>query len=206
MRRLLPTLAALAAVPALAGPGLSKSRVLEILRDATPAVERCGSDLRERETVNVRFLIDVEGGVHAVKVEGAHADDHVGRCVKTQVGAIRFSHGTKPTPVRYPFKLGGAQKHAKRSEPAPTNKLSGNLTKKDLDGLLKIISDDVQRCGAGVAQTEFTIKKTGKVGDVQVRDVDFETGRCVSTKLSRARFPAPAKPTLVQRSFNLDEG
>lgn len=206
MRRLLPTLVALTAIPVLAGPGLSKSRVLEILRDASPSVERCGRDLRAAETVNVRFLIDVEGGVHNVKIEGARADDAVGRCVTEQVRAIRFSHGTKPTPVRYPFKLGGAGKDARKAEAAPTTKLSGNLTQKDLDGLLKIISGDLQRCGEGVAQAEFTIKKTGKVGDVQVRDVDYETGRCVSSKLSRARFPAPAKPTLVQRSFNLDEG
>ncbi len=208
MRRLLPTLpvlAALVALPASAGPGLTKGRVLEIIREAAPAVERCGRELRAPETVHVRFVIDVEGGVHAVKVEGAHADDQVGRCVAEQVGAIRFSHGTKPTPVRYPFKLGG-QRGAHKSEPAPTTKLSGNLTQKDLDGLLKIISDDLQRCGEGVAQAEFTIKKTGKVSGVQVRDVDYETGRCVSTKLSRARFPAPAKPTLVHRSFNLDEG
>lgn len=203
MRCLLFTLAAILALPATAGPGLSRSRVLEILKEATPTLEGCGKGLPAAETAHVRFLIDVEGGVHMAKVEGRHADDAVGRCLKQEVGDLRFSHGLKPTPVRYPVKLGGS---VARSEPPPTTKLSGKLNQKDLDGLLKILSDDLQRCGEGVAQTEFTIKKTGKVGDVKVRDVDAETGRCVSTHLSRARFPAPAKATRVLREFSLDEG
>lgn len=201
MRRITLILLATACFPALAGPALTKARVLEIIKDAEPAVATCGRGLPNAETVPVRFLIDIEGGVHNVKVEGRHADDHVGRCIEGEVAALRFSHGLKPTPVKYPFPIG-----ATPSEPPPTTKMSGRLTKKDLDGLLKIIGDDLQRCGDGVAQTQFTIKKTGKVGDVRVRDVDAETGRCVSTKLSRARFPAPAKPTLVQRQFSLDEG
>lgn len=203
MRHLTPILLATACFPALAGPGLTKARVLEVIKDAEPVVARCGAGLPAPETVDVRFVIDVEGGVHLVKVQGKHADDAIGRCLVKEVGALRFSHGLKPTPVKYPFKIGGG---VARNEPAPSTKPSGRLTQKDLDGLLKIIADDLQRCGEGVAQAEFTIKKTGKVGDVHVRDVDAETGRCVSTKLSRARFPAPAKPTLVQRSFSLDEG
>lgn len=203
MKRLLFIALVVASVPALAGPGLSRGRVREILKEAQPAMEPCGKGLPAPETIDVRFVIDVEGGVHLVKVEGKHADDAVGRCLKKEVGALRFSHGLKPTPVRYPFKLGGG---AAREEPAPTTRLSGSLTQKDLDGLLKIISEDLQRCGEGVAQTEFTIKKTGKVGDVRVREVDADTGKCVSTRLSRARFPAPARPTRVQRQFSLDEG
>lgn len=203
MRHLTLILLATACFPALAGPGLTKSRVLETIKEGLPAIEPCGRELSAPETVDVRFLIDVEGGVHMVKVEGRHADDHIGRCLKKEVGALRFSHGLRPTPVKYPFKLGGG---VAKNQPPPTTKMSGRLTQKDLDGLLKIISDDLQRCGEGVAQTEFTIKKTGKVGDVRVRDVDAETGKCVSTHLSRARFPAPARPTLVQRNFSLDEG
>lgn len=203
MRRITVILVATACLPALAGPGLTKARVLEVIKDAETVIAGCGRTLAAPEAVDVRFVIDVEGGVHLVKVQGTHADDAVGRCLVKEVGALRFSHGLKPTPVKYPFRVGGV---VAKNEPAPTTKPSGRLTQKDLDGLLKIISDDLQRCGAGVAQTEFTIKKTGKVGDVRVRDVDAETGRCVSTKLSRARFPAPAKPTLVQRSFSLDEG
>ncbi|OGQ14496.1 MAG: hypothetical protein A2138_26990 [Deltaproteobacteria bacterium RBG_16_71_12] len=203
MRHLTLILLATACFPALAGPALTKARVLEIIKDAEPVIAGCGRMLAAPETVDVRFVIDVEGGVHLVKVQGKHADDAIGRCLVKEVGALRFSHGLKPTPVRYPFKLGG---RVAKNEPAPTTKPSGRLTQKDLDGLLKIIGDDLQRCGDGVAQTEFTIKKTGKVGGVRVRDVDAETGKCISTKLSRARFPAPAKPTLVQRSFSLDEG
>lgn len=200
MSRITPILLVVACFPAaplLAGPELKKSDVREVVMDTMADVRRCGA---KDETVNVRFRIQPEGNVTGVVVEGAHAGDAVGKCMKKHIAAMRFGHSIKSTPVTFPFTLGNA---------APATHLSakgsGKLTKKDLDGLLEILESDLKKCGDGIANTTFTIKPTGKVGDVKVDDVDEKTEDCVTRRVSRVRFPAPKKPTAVARAFSLEE-
>ena len=200
MRRITPILLVIACLPAAplwAGPELKKSDVRDVVMETMPEVRRCGS---KDETVNVRFRIEPEGNVTRIAILGAHASDGVGKCMKKQIAAMRFGHSIKATPVSFPFTIGNA---------APATHLSakgsGKLTKKDLDGLLEILEGDLKKCGDGVANTTFTIKPTGKVGDVKVDDVDEKTEDCVTRKVSRVRFPAPNKPTAVARAFSLEE-
>lgn len=209
MSRITPILLLIACIhagPALAGPELKKSEVKRLIEEATPDIVSCGADL-PAETIVARFTIQPEGGVGLVRIDGRHSDDDVGRCMKRRIGAVRFGHSIKSTPVSYPFHVGkGDAKAAKASRANGEWKGSGQLTKKDLDGLLDILEGDIKRCGEGTARTKFTIRKDGKVRDVRVADVDPKTEDCVSRKVSKVRFPAPAKNTHVDHAFDLDEG
>lgn len=200
MSRITPILLVVACYPAaplLAGPELKKSEVRSVVMETMPDIRRCGS---KDETVNVRFRIEGDGRVTRIAIEGDHKSDPVGKCMKKHIAAMRFGHSIKSTPVTFPFTLGNA---------APATHLaakgSGRLTRKDLDGLLEILESDLKKCGDGVANTTFTIKPTGKVGNVKVDDVDEKTGDCVTRKVSSVRFPAPKKPTAVARAFSLEE-
>lgn len=207
MRHVTPILLLIACVPAgfvagaaHAGPELKKSDVKNVVMDSMPDIRRCGMDLKG-ETVTVKWVIEPEGNVTDVAVQGKRANDEIGRCLKKQVSELRFGHSIKSTPVAFPFKLGTIKKDEK--PPAASN---GTLSKKDLDGLLEIVEGDLKKCGDGVAQTRFTIKPSGQVRDVKVTDVDEKTEDCVKRKVSRLRFPPPTKPTDVRRSFSLSEG
>lgn len=207
MRHVTPILLLIACAPAgllagevNAGPELKKSDVKNIVMDAMPDIRRCGMDLKG-ETVVVKWRIEPEGNVSDVSVQGKHASDDVGRCLRREVGQLRFGHSIKSTPVAFPFKLGTIKKDEK--PPAASN---GTLSKKDLDGLLEIVEGDLKKCGDGVANTRFMIKPSGQVRDVKVTDVDEKTESCVKSKVSRLRFPPPTKPTEVRRSFSLNEG
>jgi hypothetical protein len=207
MRHVTPILLLIACAPigllatgANAGPELKKSDVKNVVMDAMPDIRRCGMDLKG-ETVTVKWVIEPEGNVTDVAVQGKRANDDIGRCLKRQVSQLRFGHSVKNTPVAFPFKLGTIKKDEK--PPAASN---GTLSKKDLDGLLEIVEGDLKKCGDGVANTRFTIKPSGQVRDVKVTDVDQKTEDCVTRKVSRLRFPPPTKPTEVRRSFTLSEG
>lgn len=207
MRHVTPILLLIACAPAgfvagaaHAGPELKKSDVKNVVMDSMPDIRRCGMDLRG-ETVTVKWVIEPEGNVTDVAVQGKRANDEIGRCLKKQVSELRFGHSIKSTPIAFPFKLGTIKKDEK--PPAASN---GTLSKKDLDGLLEIVEGDLKKCGDGVAHTRFTIKPSGQVRDVKVTDVDEKTEDCVKRKVSRLRFPPPTKPTDVRRSFSLSEG
>lgn len=207
MRHVTPILLLIACAPfgllaggANAGPELKKSDVKNVIMDAMPDIRRCGMDLKG-ETVRVKWVIEPEGNVSDVAVQGKRANDDIGRCLKKQLAQLRFGHSIKRTPVAFPFKLGTLKKDAK-----PPTASNGTLSKKDLDGLLEIVAGDLKKCGDGVAHTRFTIKPSGQVRDVKVTDVDEKTEDCVKRKVSRLRFPPPTKPTDVRRSFSLSEG
>ncbi len=207
MRHVTPILLLIACVPAgfvsgtaHAGPELKKSDVKNVVMDSMPDIRRCGMDLKG-ETVTVKWVIEPEGNVTDVAVQGKRANDDIGRCLKREVSQLRFGHSVKSTPIAFPFRLGTIKKDEK--PPAASN---GTLSKKDLDGLLEIVEGDLKKCGDGVANTRFTIKPSGQVRDVKVTDVDEKTEDCVKRKVSRLRFPPPTKPTDVRRSFSLSEG
>lgn len=184
----------LAAAPLLAGPLLTKAAVRTVVMEAVPEVSRCATN---DETVNIRFVIEAEGHVTGVVVLGKHGADAIGTCMQGVIAALRFGHSIKSTPVSFPFPLGNAEPPAFRG--------SGQLSKKNLDGLLEILASDLKDCGEGAAHTTFTIKPTGRVANLQVMDVDNKLTRdCVTRKVGRLRFPAPATPTDIARVFSLE--
>lgn len=198
MTRITLLIAALLCLPAQAAPSkLSKNAVLSVMKKGMPGVLACGEDLVE--DVKVRFTITKQGHVRSVKVQGKHAKDDVGRCMKQRIAALKFPASAKATPVTFPFRFGASVAAQPALRP-------NKLARKDLDGLLDILEDDLKRCGEGEVTARFQIQPTGKAGDVQVVDTDEQTSACVSKRISRVRFPTAAEPTPVERTFSLDEG
>lgn len=190
-------LASLSAAPAAAAPGLSRAVVQSTIQRATPDVLACGKGLDDE--VVARFTITTSGAVRSIKIEGAHAKDPVGKCMKQQLAALKFPAAEKATPVRYPFQFWASAK----AQPA-ARAGAKKLARSDLDALLQVLEDDVKKCGDGVARTSFRIEPTGKPRDVVVAEVDAEAAACVSKRISRVRFPAAQKPTAVERAFRLE--
>jgi hypothetical protein len=190
---------ALIASPPAAARELTKAEVKEVVVAAMPELRRCGISLKA-STVTASWLIEADGSVSRVSFEDKKLDPGVRRCLHKRIAALDFPISDKRMPVTFPIKLG----HGKHGAIAATS--SGKLTKKDLDGLLQSVEADLRKCGEGVAQTRFIIQQNGTVGDVVVDDVDEKTGECVRKKVTRLRFPAPARPLDVRRTFTLAEG
>lgn len=200
---ILPLIACVLATPAFAEGGRSRDAVSRTLQQAAPGIVSCGAGFAA-ETVRARFVIEAEGNVRSVRLDGQHADDDVGECMKRRIQAIRFDAAAGPTNVIYPFEIGrGDWRSARASWARGTWKGSGQLSKKTLDGLLATLASDVRKCGEGKARTRFTIRRDGKVRDVRAADVDAKTEQCVIGRLSRVRFPAPSQATHVDHSFEL---
>jgi hypothetical protein len=189
---------ALIALPAAAAPGLSRSSVQSTMKRATPDVLACGTGLDDE--VVAKFTISPSGAVGRIKIEGPHAKDAVGKCMKQHLAALQFPAADKATPVRYPFQFWASAKAQPAARSATTR-----LARSDLEALLNVLEDDLKKCGDGTAKTSFLIEPTGKPKDVVVQDVDDKTSDCVSKRISRVRFPATQKPTNVQREFSLED-
>ena len=210
-----------AALPAVAAPVRGKSEILKVVKAAEKDIVGCGDDLHG-EVVKVKWVIGEDGFVRNVKVLGAHENDSVGTCMEIEVKNLRFAPADKSTPISFPFKMSGRSMARQGSSgskaviagdkpastktvQAKTSKLTGKLDKTTLNGLLTILEDDLKRCGSGTVQTRFTIRPTGKVGNLKIASADDDkVETCVHKRIARVRFPAPDKPTQVQRAFSLD--
>jgi hypothetical protein len=206
MSRITPILLVVGCAPlfvsgsAWAGPELSKNDVKRIIVDALPEMRRCSPDMNGGKLI-AHWTIEPEGNVTGVKLDGDHADDAIGKCVRKKISELRFGHSIKRTPVTAPIQLGDV---VTRQDKDAAKASSGKLTKKDLDGLLDILAGEIKECGDdGAVRAKFTIRPTGRVKDLKVKDADKKTEACVKSKISRVRFPAPDKATNVNRKFDL---
>jgi len=221
---LIPLVAiALSSPRVLAGPELTKAYILSIVKDAKPDIDTCGASLTAETTVKTHFTIDPSGEVVDVKVSGKHAKDQVGACLKQKLAALRFGPSLKAMPVGFPFKLGGAASgagssaadddgatHEKMSTETatapPTKKEAAKAANKEVAELLKQLQTMMSVCGTGTVSAKFNILETGLVRNVMIdgAHADDQVGQCVSTKLTRARFPASKTVTPVQHTFRLE--
>ena len=188
-----------------AGPELTRAYILSIVKDAKPDVEECGRSLKS-ETLKTRFVIDASGDVRDVKIDGKHAKDAVGACVKQKLMAMRFGPSLKSMPVSIPWKLG---ENGPTPPPSDDDKVAAGgkkLDKKEVGDLMKVLQSNMGSCGTGVVDTHFTITADGLVRQVKLEGDHSEdqTGKCVAGKLTRARFPATGAVTSVTHSFRLE--
>ena len=188
MTRITPILLLFACASALAGPELSKADVLAVVQEGMPDIQMCGSN----DKVLVHWLIDTSGSVRNVKLDGKHAGDAVGRCVKRRVAELRFGPSLKEVPVTFPFKLG-------------TNN-GKSLPQKDVTALLKTFQGDLGPCGVGVVTAKFTVQPSGVLRGIRVEGEhkDDSVGQCVAGKLARIRFPTATAPTPVTFPFRIE--
>jgi hypothetical protein len=187
----------LASTASASPPERSRAAVLATLRQALPSVLACGPSIDD--TVTARFSVSPEGAVRRVKVLGPHAKTPVGKCMKKELAALKFTPAGKSTPVSYPFRFG-----ASAAAQAPN---TGKLARRDLDGLLDVLEGDLKKCGEGEVRASFTVKTDGRPDRVEVADAaDEKTQDCVTKRIARVRFPTALKPTNVSRTFALADG
>ncbi|HEY4220889.1 MAG TPA: hypothetical protein VGO62_06090, partial [Myxococcota bacterium] len=87
MMRLTLLALVMTSAPAFAGPELTKAYILSILKDAKPDLDECGKDLKG-DVVKTHFVIATSGDVTDIKLDGKHAKDAVGICVKAKIASL----------------------------------------------------------------------------------------------------------------------
>jgi hypothetical protein len=199
---------ALGSGPVLAGPEMSKDYVLSIIKDAKPELDECGRSLKS-EVVKTHFVIDTSGDVGDVKIDGKHAKDSVGSCLRAKLTSLKFGPSLKAMPVNMPLKLGEGGPTPPPADDAKVAEKSGGkkLDNKEMGDLLKVLQSNMGSCGAATTvQSSFTIQPNGQVRQVKIdgEHADDNVGKCVKTKLGRARFPAVGAKEEVTHEFKLD--
>ncbi len=195
---------AFGSTPVLAGPELTRAYILSIVKDNKPDIEACGRSLHD-EVVKTHFVIDTQGSVEHVKVAGKHRRDAVGTCLRRQLSAMRFGPSLTATPVTFPFRLG--DKKARQAERLLRSEKGGKrLDANEVHDLLKLLQTNMSSCGSGTVDTHFDILPSGLVRNIEMSGdhADDKVGKCVRTKLVRARFPHAKAATPVTHAFQLD--